>query len=192
MRSPNAWTLSRLISHTTPPSRSRRPNWKEPVVGVNSWSQMVRRMQRLLQRLHPHFCLVDLSYNGEWLSVCIFVLWYTTSLTNIVSGKIFFAIVPCSCITSHVYVHCAMGIQATWNAVGQIVATMDTVEKEANKKYDQMTNNHKKDIEANPQVRRMTNELEDSTWYCYTHKTNMYRVVWWLSSGFSICTSAHT
>ena len=70
-----------------------------------------------------------------------------------------------------------MGIQATWNAVGQIVATMETVEKEANKKYDQMTNNHKKDIEANLQVRRMTNELEDSTWYCYTHKTNMYRVV---------------
>ena len=81
-----------------------------------------------------------------------------------------FVIVLCSRITSHVYVHCAMGIQATWNAVGQIVATMDTVEKEANKKYDQMTTNHKKDIEANSQIRRIVIELEDSIWYCYIQK----------------------
>jgi hypothetical protein len=38
---------------------------------------------------------------------------------------------------------------------------MEAVEKDANKKYDQMSTNHKKDIEVNVQVRRMTNELED-------------------------------
>ena len=39
---------------------------------------------------------------------------------------------------------------------------METLEKDANKKYDQMVTNHKKEIDANAQVRRMTNELEDS------------------------------
>ena len=66
--------------------------------------------------------------------------------------------------------------QASWTAVAQMVTTMEVVEKEANKKYDQMTTNHKKDIESNVQVRRMTNELEDSIWYCYIYKS-MYRVV---------------
>ena len=69
-----------------------------------------------------------------------------------------------------------MGAQASWAAVAQMVTTMESVEKEANKKYDQMTTNHKKDIEANVQVRRMTKELEDSIWYCYIYKS-MYRVV---------------
>ena len=82
-----------------------------------------------------------------------------------ITGKIVFAIVLCSCITSHVYVHCAMGTQASWTAVGQMVVTMENVEKDANKKYDQLTTLHKKDVEANPQVRRMTNELEDSIWH---------------------------
>ena len=69
-----------------------------------------------------------------------------------------------------------MGAQASWAAVAAMVTTMESVEKEANKKYDQMCKNHKKDIESNVQVRRMTNELEDSMWYCYIYKS-MYRVV---------------
>ena len=41
----------------------------------------------------------------------------------------------------------------------EMVNSMDVVEKEANKKYDQMVNLN---AEANPVVRRMINEFEDS------------------------------
>ena len=81
-----------------------------------------------------------------------------------------FVNVLCSCITSHIYVHCAMGAQASWGPVAQMVTMMESLEKEANKKYDQMTTNHKKDIEANSQIRRIVIELEDSIWYCYIQK----------------------
>lgn len=68
-------------------------------------------------------------------------------------------IVLCLYITSNIHVHCYRGTSVSWNNLKEIVNSMDVVEKEANKKYDQMV--HLND-EANPVVRRMVNEFEDS------------------------------
>jgi hypothetical protein len=66
------------------------------------------------------------------------------------------------------YVHCSRGASVSWTNLNKMLGIMDAVEKEANKKYDQMSTCYKEEIQKNVVVRRMVNEFEDSICYCYT------------------------